>query len=1666
MRKFFTLVLICVSFFAHSQSTSLVISQVYGGGGSTTAVYNQDYVELHNISSVSQSLAGLSIQYSAVGGAFLSTGVCVLPAVSIPAGGYFLVQLSSSTACLTCPSGIQPDHTNPTNITVGSAAGKIALVSGTTAIGSACPGGNVIDVIGFYSATLPTCYEGQPFQGPSVTLAGFRKDNGCQDTDNNSLDFETGAPNPRRSTTTPVSCGGVITTPTLKSARPELNFGAVTVGTISDTLRLILNGSNLTGAPDSITISSTNPDFQVSKDNINWSTSVRAAYNSANFSANVIVRFTPQTTGIITGDISVSGGGVASPLLVPVYGNATTAAAIPADHLAISQIYGGGGDAGAFYNADYVEIFNRSTSGVNLNNYSIQYLDGQSPLKSIWTGKVKLPNVILPAGQYYLVQMSASGVNGVDLPTPDLVATTPVNMSAVSGRLMLLTDTVTMLNCPSTKNILDKVAYGSDLCFEGSLLDETRYNSSLTNVALFRFNNGCVDTDNNNLDFDTAAPAPRNLQSPSYGCGSPLPTITATPAALDFGSVNLGSTSPVQFFNLGGFNLTGAPGVIRVFVPNADFQVSLDSNAVNSWDVKADVVYNSPVLSAKKIFVRFKPQTFGLKVDSLIIYVLTGGAADTLRVEIKGNSVPLIPTLDATALSSFGNQCVNTVTPKGQYQFTLSGTNLTSDSIVVAPLPGFQYSTTSAGPYKDSLILFQPGGTYFKTIYVIFSPASVLSYSGNIVIYGGGDASAFLQQVIGAGINSAPTVATGPALSVSQTTATLQCTLSDPGCTALTLYGVEYSTTQGFTNGSGFVDSSSSLLNGTYTVNLKRLTGSTTYYYKAFAENVGGGRSYSSLENSFTTAVNPTPTIQPSKRSLFFDSTLIPIPSPSQSFILEGYELTGAPGNINVKAPTEYQVSLDNVNFDSVVNVAYSADTLVPATIYVRFVPLTPVNAERRILISGGGITSSLFVTVRGIGKLAPTSSVRISQIFGSGSSTADFNADFVELHNNSNVFPQSLAGMTIQYGSASGTDWTAIALPNAVIPVGGYYLIQMSNASATGTDLPLPDFIASPAINMNGTDAKVALVRSPVALGSANCPNQTQVVDLVGYGSSICAEGAPAPLTLGPSSAAFRKSNGCEDTNDNLNDFLSAQPQPRNLGSSANICIPPQPFVKPNKFTIRFGTVCLNKIGGPDSFRVTGAYLNNDSIRIKANLGYEFATSFSGPYADSIAFVASSGVVDRMIYVRFKPTAAADYFFTTRIYGGGSPDTSFVALRGTGATTVELKMTTGAATGVTETSATLAGSFQSFSCDSLISYGIVYSTSAGFTTGTQVVSTNLSGSNFSSDISGLNSNTVYFYRAFAITTADTVFGAEQNFKTNPPPRPSLVPSALNNFGTICVGQTEGPNSFILTCSKLNSSAINIGPLAGFLFSDASNGTFKSSITLTASVPADTLTVYVKFAPTTPGPLSGLIPVTTLGGDTSLLASGTAFNAPPAVTSTGASVQDFITARTIGTLDDIGCSAVTERGIEYSKTDGFAAGTGIKVKADSIVGDDFITYLRNLAPNTTYYCKAYAKNSNGTGYGDQLSFTTGDIKGGLTLYPVPARPGSTITLRHYPIESGNYTIKIFNIMGQLVYRKDNVNVVGPVFTYPVGLSNLLKTGRYTLQLESFKFLRRATFYVQ
>lgn len=178
---------------------------------------------------------------------------------------------------------------------------------------------------------------------------------------------------------------------------------------------------------------------------------------------------------------------------------------------------------------------------------------------------------------------------------------------------------------------------------------------------------------------------------------------------------------------------------------------------------------------------------------------------------------------------------------------------------------------------------------------------------------------------------------------------------------------------------------------------------------------------------------------------------------------------------------------------------------------------------------------------------------VVISQIYGGGgNSGATYLNDFVELHN-TGASTVSLTNWTVQYASAVGTSWGTPATLSGSIPAGGYYLIKLSSGGAVGAALPAAE-VTNTAINIATGAGKVALTNSTTALTGAT-PSSTAIQDLVGFGGTATAYETAATVAHSNTTALFRASNGCQDSNNNSADFSAATPSPRNSSSTAVSC-------------------------------------------------------------------------------------------------------------------------------------------------------------------------------------------------------------------------------------------------------------------------------------------------------------------------------------------------------------------------------------------------------------------------------------------------------------------------------------------------------------------------------
>jgi hypothetical protein len=1741
MKKIFTILFTLISFLSFSQSTTIVISQVYGAGGNAGSLYNADYVELHNKSGVDQTIDGYTIQYASVSQTGTWSGKSKLPTVTIPAGGYYLVQMSSAST-INGAALPTPDYVSLPTISMSAKNARVALVSDTATL-SGCPAtSNIIDLLGYGTSTV--CFETSPTDTLSILRAAFRNNNGCDDTNNNLADFTIASPNPRNSATPIYLCGTVVTTPTL-TASSLTAFGSVCLNTTVGPNTFAISGTDLTAG--NITLGSLSGyTFSLISGGTYTSTLTIAQTGGTLTATTVYVQFNPTAAQSFDGNISVSGGG-ATAINIAASGSGVSATSVTTGSvtaistsgatingtlvqgcsattaygveystsstftpgtgtvvastnlsgssfsvalsgltastnyyyvvyvtttngtsygtiqsfitqapstggggIVISQIYGAGGNAGSIYNADYVELHNKSNSSETLSGYSIQYASVSQT--GNWSGKSILPTATIPAGGYYLVQMSASGVtNGVALPTPDYASVPTISMSAKNGRVALVSDTTTLNGCPATSNIIDLVGYGT-----ATVCSETTPTDTLSILrAAFRNNNGCDDTNNNLADFTIASPSPRNSASPIYLCG----TVVTT------------------------------------------------------------------------------------------------------------------PILTATALTAFGSVCINTTA--GPNSFDVSGTDLIVGDIAVGPLSGFTFSSAAGGTYTSTLTISQTGGTLTSTtVYVQFNPTAAQSYDGNISVSGGG-ATAINVAASGTGtssivpaftqiapicagvtftlpatstngitgswapaidnqntttytftpnasqcattasmtvtVSSATIITTGSATSITTTGAIISGTLVQ-GCSLATAYGVEYSTSSTFTPGSGTVVASTNLSGTSFSASISGLTPSTTYYYVVYL-TTANGTTYGTIQ-SFTTQTPSTGGSGIVISQVYgaggnagsqFNADYVELHNKSNAAeTLNGFSIQYASASatgswsgksllptLTIPAGGYYLIQMS------------SASTLngvaLPTPDYAATPTISMSAKNGRVALVGDTTTlsgcpaTSNIIDLVGYGiatvcsETAPTDTLSILRAaFRNNNGCDDTNnnlADFtIALPNPRNsASPIYLCGTVVTtptltasslnaFGSVcinttvgpntftvSGTDLTSLDI--TVGPLAGFTFSSSAGGSYTSTltisqtggtltattvyvqfnPTAAQSYAGNISVSGGGaTLINVAASGSGVSATSVTTGSATAISTSGATINGTLVQGCSATTAYGveySTSSTFTPGTGTQVASTNLSGSsfsvlltgLSASTTYYYIvyvsTTSGTVYGIVQTFTTQTPSTGGGSGVVISQVfgGGGGS---TGTF-NADYVELHNNSGTPQDISGYKIIYGSAAGTLGSVTTNNFTFPSNVVIPAGGYLLVASAAGTGlanlpvTPDYTFTLnMSGTNG---KVAFGTGTMQSNTAYANQPAGSVLDFvgygtaSEYETAATGALTSTTAGFRNdnGCQDTDDNLANFTISTPLPR-NS-------ASPINLCGPIVGV-----------PRLVVSTLDAFADVCPNVTEGPNTFTVSGTDLTTADITIGPLDGYAFSLTSGGTYSS--TLTISQTGGTLsatTVYVQFTPTLTQSYNGNIPVVGAGANTvNVTATGSGSITPPTVLTADSIAINSNTAIFRGKITGVGCngdfSSILTYGIEYSGLQNFPIGSGIKERSILRYASDstFYSTINNLVQNAAYYYRAYITTADGIIYGEQKLYITPAVQAGLTVYNTPLHPGSPVHFSVSNVRTDHYGVRMFDMTGRLVCEKN------------------------------------------
>lgn len=288
--------------------------------------------------------------------------------------------------------------------------------------------------------------------------------------------------------------------------------------------------------------------------------------------------------------------------------------------------------------------------------------------------------------------------------------------------------------------------------------------------------------------------------------------------------------------------------------------------------------------------------------------------------------------------------------------------------------------------------------------------------------------------------------------------------------------------------------------------------------------------------------------------------------------------------------------------------------------------------------------------------------------------------------------------------------------------------------------------------------------------------------------------------------------------------------------------------------------------------------------------------------------------------------------------------------------------LNTAAVTNITAFTAYSGGNIASDGGSPVVGRGICWNTSPNPTTGNFKIFAGSGSGNFLAQMTGLESSTQYFVRAFATNSAGTSYGQEMTFFTTA----GAITLSTTPITNITVNSaTSGGNITLNGGSPVTARGVcwNTAPyptLAHNKTTDGSgNGAFVSQLTgLT-----NTTTYYVRaYATNSLGTSYGSqLTFTTLSGIVTLTTAEV----------TGITANSAISG---GEITSDGGSPVTARGVCWNTSPNPT--TANSFTSDGAGTGTFTSDLTGLAEDSTYYIRAYATNAFGTWYGNEMSFET------------------------------------------------------------------------------------------
>ena len=309
--------------------------------------------------------------------------------------------------------------------------------------------------------------------------------------------------------------------------------------------------------------------------------------------------------------------------------------------------------------------------------------------------------------------------------------------------------------------------------------------------------------------------------------------------------------------------------------------------------------------------------------------------------------------------------------------------------------------------------------------------------------------------------------------------------------------------------------------------------------------------------------------------------------------------------------------------------------------------------------------------------------------------------------------------------------------------------------------------------------------------------------------------------------------------------------------------------------------------------------------------------------------------------------------------------------------------LTTTAVSSITSTSANAGGNISSDGGAAISARGLVYGTTSNPTLSNSVLTIGSGTGGFSGTISVLMPNTTYYVRAYATNSAGTGYGNEIPFQTLPVAVPTLITTDASGITqtTVTSGGTISNDGGATITERGIVYGTTSNPTTTNTKVSSGSGTGSFSVNVTALTP--NTTYYIRsYAINSAG--------TGYGNN---ITFQTTVPAIPSLTTRELLNITNTTATGGGSITNDGGSSITAKGICWGTSPNPTISDS--KTTDGTGTTTFTSFITGLSASVTYYVRAYATNSTGTGYGNQQTFTTSSTSNTLPVVTSTSVTGLT-----------------------------------------------------------------------